>query len=318
MISETNTGIEAGEWFDRLPTDADRRIVTGVVAMAYRFELNKGDYEFDDRQSNRAGFLAVYATGSRSTAQEGPRSDIDILVAHNLVFGQGSQGLTADFMYYVDFELLNSKNELDWSDPERVRVREESGYVRAEKQETQFGYHCLMQDPVSSAVTYGIAGAGSTYRLPDMYNGQLPDTYTVGGRDHKAFVRYKSHGDMSALDLMLYKGWHSNADPTDEDKELARLVAEELGEPYREPQKNICGPKCRSIGLDEGPNQEKFEKVIDTDESGNELSRIPLYTFGDSEKKIYIPQIEEVVIREQEILNGKDRWKFRRSWLVSD
>lgn len=317
MLSVSNTGVEAGEWFDRLPTEADRRMVTGVVAMAYEFDLaGRRGYEYGSRYSNVAGYLGVYAIGSRSLAQEGPESDIDLLVAHNLSFGSGCDGRRINYMRNVDFDKMRLDDDRDWSDPEAVQERIDSGYEAAATLENNFGWHCLQSDPVANASSYAIAGAGTRYRLPHSFDGQLPNTYRVGGRDHKAFVRYKLDSDMTALDAVYYKGWHSDANPTDEEIEADRVLAESLGDGGPGLQRTICGPKCREAGLSEGPNQSIFESIIDTDNNGAELPRIPLYTFGDGTKKIYIPQIKDLVVGEQLKVDSRDGWKFKRSWQI--
>lgn len=310
MISVSNTGVEAGEWFDRLPTEADRRMVTGVVAMAHEFDLATRRYEYGSRYSNAAGYLGVYAIGSRSLGQEGPESDIDLLIAHNLSFASGCDSHRINYMRDVDFDSLPEGGS--WTEEQRVS----SGYEAASRLEQNFGWGCLQSDPVANAASYAIAGSGTSYRLPHSFDGHLPDTYRVGGRDHKAFARYKSDGDMTALDAVFYKGWHSNANPTDEEIEEDRVVAEALGDGGPGLQRTICGPKCNEAGLNEGPNQSKFETIIDTDTSGNELPRIPLYTLGDGVKKVYIPQIEEIVTSEQVKIDSRDGWKFKRSWQV--
>jgi hypothetical protein len=135
----------------------------------------------------------------------------------------------------------------------------------------------------------------------------------VGGKDHKAFARYQSADNLSALDVTYYKGWHSES-PTTEEMELEREIAEDCGEEYI-PNMSICGPKCAQIGLSEGANQARFEQFIDTDEHWQKLPRIPLYTFGDGVKTIYIPQIEELIVREQAAIDGRaDPWNAPRSW----
>lgn len=310
MISESNTGVIAEEWFERLPSEQDRRTVTGIVALAHEFERESGRTEWDDRHSLMMGYLGVYAIGSRSLGQEDERSDIDILVAHNLSFMKGAGRCVNFTKDVIDLEFVWPHKGGDPEDPNYLK------YMAASDRETNFNYRCIESDPVSSAVCTAVAASADEYRLPHTFDGNLPDNYGVGGRDHKAFVRYKSDSSLSALDLIFYKGWHSDKNPTDEEIEESRRLSEQLGDNF-ELQRSICGPKCKEVCLNEGANQAPFEQVIDTDNFDNQLSRVPLYTFGDGEKKIYIPQIEDLVKTEQiKVDDHENGWDFRRSWAI--
>lgn len=312
MISESNTGVIAGEWFNALPTDADRDTVTGIVAMAYEFDWQNHMHHYDSRHSAPERYLGVYAIGSRSLGQEGPDSDIDVLVAHNLAFDSGCDGRKVSFTRDVDFDAFTWPHDGgDENDPEYLKYR------AAQRRERSFD-SCLETDPVSSAVCSAVANAADDYRLPHTFDGQLPDNYQYGGVDHKAFVRYARAGELSPLDLVLYKGWHSAKNPSpDTIEEVRRYNEEHEGEDdIPLPQRSVCGPKCKEIELREGATPEKFEQIIDTDSQGDQLPRVPLYTFADRVKEIYIPQIAGLIVDEQRAADDRETgWKFRRSWL---
>jgi len=287
MPGEAPQIIEAGEWFDRLPNEADRRTVTGVVAFAHEFGLASRGYEYGSRLSNNPGYLAVYAVGSRSTGQEEPGSDMDILVAHNMSFGSGVDGRRINYMRGVDFASM--------------------------------GDECLEYDPVSNAASLAIALASDNYRLPDTFSGKLPDTYRAGGAEHKVMARYEEGADISALDMIFYKGWHrdKDRDPSDEDIEKQRALMEDTGEKWPLPEKSACTDKCTEAGYNEGASSTKFEEIIDTDENGNQLPRVPLYTMNDGVKTIHIPQIKELIVAEQLKSDARDGYRFKPSWACS-
>ena len=317
MISESNTGIEAGEWFNGLPTDGDRRTVTGIVALANEFQWEER-HEWNVPYSRRNKYLGVYAVGSRSTGEETPNSDIDIVVAHNLVFSQSTDRHRIRYMQNVDFNMLSDSSPDGHASGWTEEAQEASGYKRASQLEHSFDWLTLQSDPVSSATSQAISQAGEEQRLPHTFNGKLPDTYRVGGIDHKAFVRYRGEADLTALDMVYYKGWHSDKshDPSDEYIEEQKRLMEETGDHWPIPEKSVCGDKCHEAGLDEGSNQQKFEQIIDTDSIGNELPRVPLFTFGDGHKKVYIPQIEDLIADEQARIDSRG-YMFRRSWITN-
>jgi len=314
MPGEAPQIIEAGEWFDRLPNEADRRTVTGVVAFAHEFGLASRGYEYGSRLSNNPGYLAVYAVGSRSTGQEEPGSDMDILVAHNMSFGSGVDGRRINYMRGVDFASMGDDTS-NWTD----RKKKSSGYEAACKFEREFGDECLEYDPVSNAASLAIALASDNYRLPDTFSGKLPDTYSVGGVGHKVMTRYKAGTDISALDMIFYKGWHRNKDrdPSDEDIEKQRALMEDTGEKWPLPEKSACTDKCTEAGYNEGASSTKFEEIIDTDENGNQLPRVPLYTMNGGVKTIHIPQIRELIVAEQLKSDARDGYRFKPSWACS-
>lgn len=261
MQSESTSGLSAGEWFEALPTDGDRITVTGIVATANEF--NQGfdltDLSAPSRRAENWGYLAVYAIGSRARMEDRSDSDIDILVAHNLWFG--------DPGHYLDLDPWPDIQWKDYSEEQKAVAIRAGTFSRS-----------LASDPVSSAVALAIASSSDSYRIPDTFDGGLPPGYDDGGKDHKAIARYGQGSHNSALDMVFYRGLHEYRDPN----------------PYASPRRD-CGPKCEVAGFSEGSSPEIFERTIDTDYEGVSLDRVPLFTYADGKHTIYIPQIAELI-----------------------
>jgi len=314
MTGELPQVIEASEWFERLPNEADRRTVTGVVAYAHEFGFATRGYEYGSRLSNQPGYLAVYAVGSRSTGEENDVSDVDILVAHNMSFASGVDGRRIDYMRGVDFASMGDDTS-KWTD----KKQKQSGYEAAYKFEREFGDGCLESDPVSNAASLAIALASDNYRVPYTFSGKLPDKYRAGGAGHKVMARYEAGEDISALDMIFYKGWHrdKDCDPSDEEIEKRKASMEDTGERWPLPEKSACTEKCAEAGYSEGADSTSFEEVIDTDEDGRQLPRVPLYTMNNGVKTIHIPQIKKLVADEQLKSDARDGYRFTPSWVSS-
>lgn len=284
MISESTSGLSAGEWFESLPTDADRRTVTGIVATANEFNqgIDLTDWNAPTRRSENWGYLAVYAIGSRARMEDRPDSDVDILVAHNLWFESPSR---------YSHTKLDPWPGIDWKDysddQEAIAIR--AGTFR----------DSLSSDSVSLAVAVAIASSGESYRIPNTFDGSLPPGYEDGGKDHKAMARYGRGSSQTALDMIFYRGLHHYTEPR----------------PWG-PRRD-CGPKCQAAGFNEDGSPEVFEGLIDTDNDGNPLDRVPLFTYANGKHTIYVPQIVELVQVEQGNINSSGIWSATRSWTVS-
>lgn len=250
MISTSNRELRGGEWYDRLPTDADRSTVPNIINAARGVVCNP------DNRPLRTGYLAVYAIGSRAIGKETARSDIDILVAHNLYFSTSYRGPNVPGSSFLD----------------------------------SFQWKILRNDPVSSAVNYAVA-SDSKRGLPDEFSGELPDSYTAGEPGHKVLARYTGG---TALDIVYYRGWHRNpnSNPTP-----YIIAAESI---YEDPT-STCGQKCARANFKEGSTPYTFETIIDTDEHGGQLPRVPLYVLWYEKQssgriiaceKVFIPHLD--------------------------
>jgi hypothetical protein len=163
MISESNTGIDAQTWFERLPSEQDRQMVTGVVAMAYEFDWidkSRGG-PFGCRYSLAKAYLGVYAIGSRAIMQEGSNSDIDLLVAHNLYFREVLDQRKPDYMKTVNFDLMRFDDAATKQQKEEAGLA--SGYKKASRLRDSFSMDCLALDPVANSISFGIAESTKPY-----------------------------------------------------------------------------------------------------------------------------------------------------------
>lgn len=306
------TGVE---WFENLPTDVDRRIATAVIAHAYRYRWAQGGWNgrehSRDFHATSHGYLAVYAIGSRAVGQQTPDSDYDLLIAHNLGFDSSSNGFQPSFMRDVDFSALPE----DFDDRTEQHYVE-SGYKAAQEAE-RASRDAVNSDPVANTMLTAIACATEDYMLPSSYSGMLPASYQRGATGHKMMARYGGAEDRTPLDLVVYKGWHLTK------REIEAAGEAEVDADDASAESNPfepCDHRCKAAGFTEGSTVTTFENVIDTDEDGTPLIRVPLFTFSGGERTFYIPEEVEELIRDEHLVSGypsHDYWSHRWPWEVT-
>ncbi len=255
MISTTTTGVEAGEWFESLPNDNDRRTVEAIISLLFESNYDSAINDYTGRYfaSYEYSYTGLYAIGSRARMAQTEASDIDLLLATNN-FDIGYDTVN------MDFGLNKEYVERAAAEPKFDIVAQQEKYLE----------HVLGSSLVAQSTTMAIAASSEQYRLPYIYDGSMPDAgYSKGGKDHKAVVKYKDDEGYTDLDMVYYGGFHFDD--------------------------GRCGPSCKDVE-EEGSNQSIFEEVIDTEDTGEPLGRIPLFTKGDSKIQIYIPQIRDKIV----------------------
>lgn len=151
----------------------DLKIVSDVVGAVQTTIIEAArEYDFD----YRAYWAGVYAIGSYSRGEQKPKSDIDLLIAHNIWFPSG--GFTS--------------NDVRWSRLNEPNYHQSSSYP-------------LNCDRISIAATEAVI-RDFPKRKPRV-TGELPSTYKEGSPERKAMARFVGRiAGRSALDLVFFRG----------------------------------------------------------------------------------------------------------------